>query len=383
MPVDIGVPFNRPLVIGTELDAIERAMLSGNMAGNGPFTGECESQLVALTGAPYALLTPSCTHALEMAAILIGIEPGDEVIMPSWTFVSTANAFVLRGAVPVFVDVEPLTGNLDVRLLDAAITDKTRAIVTVHYGGMCCDMDALLAFARRYELWVIEDAAQALMSTWKGKPLGAIGHLGAYSFHASKNITSAGEGGALLVNEPSLQQRAEIIREKGTNRAAFLRNESRGYEWLDIGSSYLPGECQAAALSVQLPAAGKVTERRRYLWQRYQKSFFPVCESKSISLFSIPENCHHNAHLFGLKMPDPTSRKSLQASLAEEGVIAQTHYVPLHSSPAGRRYGRIAGSMRKTDFLAECLLRLPLYFALTDAEQDFVIDKVMEGLMRV
>lgn len=381
MPEECRVPFNRPLFLGPELAAMETAMSSGALAGNGPFTHACEAWLREYSGSAGALLVPSCTHALEMAAILINIGPGDEVIMPSWTFVSTANAFALRGARPVFVDICPDTGNLDARLIEAAITDKTRAIVPVHYGGVACDMASIMGIANQYGLWVIEDAAQALMSSWRDKPLGGIGHLGAFSFHATKNLTSAGEGGALLINDPALVARAEIIRDKGTDRAAFLRGDASTYEWKDIGSSYLPSECQAAALSVQLKVAQAVTQRRLDIWERYQVSLSPDCQLSGVSLLSEPEDCHHNAHLFAMKMPDGGRRANLQQRLADAGVAAVSHYVPLHSAPAGRRYGRAAGSMRETDCLAECLLRLPLYYALTDAEQDFVIDKV-QGVLK-
>lgn len=376
-----GVPFNRPLFLGPELAAMETAMSSGALAGNGPFTHVCEAWLREYSGSAGALLVPSCTHALEMAAIMINIGPGDEVIMPSWTFVSTANAFVLRGARPVFVDICPDTGNLDARLIEAAITDKTRAIVPVHYGGVACDMASIMGIANQYGLWVIEDAAQALMSSWRDKPLGGIGHLGAFSFHATKNLTSAGEGGALLINDPVLVARAEIIRDKGTDRAAFLRGEASSYEWKEIGSSYLPSECQAAALSAQLEAAQAVTQRRLDIWERYRESLSPDCQLSGVSLLRVPEDCRHNAHLFAMKMPDGGRRANLQQRLADAGVAAVSHYVPLHSAPAGRRYGRTVGSMRETDCMAECLLRLPLYYALTDAEQDFVIDRV-QGLLK-
>jgi dTDP-4-amino-4,6-dideoxygalactose transaminase len=377
------VPFNRPLFLGPELAAMESAMSSGSLAGNGPFTHACEAWLREYSGSAGALLVPSCTHALEMAAILLNIGPGDEVIMPSWTFVSTANAFVLRGARPVFIDICPDTGNLDARLIEAAITDTTRAIVPVHYGGVACDMADIMSIASHYGLWVIEDAAQALMSAWRDKPLGGIGHLGAFSFHATKNLTSAGEGGALLINDPDLLARAEIIREKGTDRAAFLRGEARTYEWQDIGSSYLPSECQAAALTVQLEAAREVTQWRRYIWERYQKSLSPYCQMNGTSLFRIPEDCRHNAHMFGIKVPDRKSRSKLQQWLAEDDVFVASHYVPLHSAPAGRRYGRVAGSLQETDEMAGRLLRLPLYYSLTEIEQDYVIEKVRLGLNRL
>ena len=373
------VPFNRPLYLGPELAAMATAMSSGALAGNGPFTHFCETWLKEYIGSA-ALLVPSCTHALEMAAILINIRPGDEVIMPSWTFVSTANAFVLRGARPVFIDISADTANLDARLIEPAITDKTRAIVPVHYGGFACDMTSIMGIAREYGLWVIEDAAQALMSTWRDKPLGGIGHLGAFSFHATKNLTSAGEGGALLINDQALLARAEVIREKGTDRAAFLRGEACTYEWKDIGSSYLPSDCQAAALSVQFEVAEVVTQRRQDIWERYKVSLSPDCQLNRVALFKSPEDCGHNGHLFALKMPDGRRRANLQQRLADAGVTAASHYAPLHSSPAGRRYGRVAGSMRETDCMAECLLRLPFYYALTDVDQSFVIDKVKEGL---
>ncbi len=376
------VPFNRPLFLGPELAAMEAAMSSGALAGNGPFTRGCEAWLREYSGSAGALLVPSCTHALEMAAILINIGPGDEVIMPSWTFVSTANAFVLRGARPVFVDICPDTGNLDTRLIEAAITDKTRAIVPVHYGGGACDMTIIMGIANHYGLWVIEDAAQALMSTWRDKPLGGIGHLGAFSFHATKNLTSAGEGGALLINDPTLSARAEVIREKGTDRAAFLRGEASNYEWKDIGSSYLPSECQAAALSVQLEVAQVVTQRRLDIWERYQEALSADCQLSGVSLLRVPGGCSHNAHLFTIKMPDGRRRANLQQRLADAGVEAVPHYVPLHSTSAGRRYGKVAGRMEVTDCLAESLLRLPLYYSLEDTEQDFVIDKVKDGLKR-
>jgi dTDP-4-amino-4,6-dideoxygalactose transaminase len=377
------IPFNRPLFLGPELSAMEAAMSSGALAGNGHFTHACEAWLREYSGSAGALLVPSCTQALEMAAILLNIAPGDEVIMPSWTFVSTANAFVLRGARPVFVDICPDTGNLDTRLIEAAITNNTRAIVPVHYGGAACDMAGIMGIANHYGLWVIEDAAQALMSTWRDKPLGGIGHLGAFSFHATKNLTSAGEGGALLINDPALLARAEIIREKGTDRAAFLRGESRTYEWQDIGSSYLPSECQAAALMVQLEVAREVTQRRRYIWERYQKLLSRDCQVSGTSLFRIPGDCHHNAHMFGMRVPDRKSRSKLQQWLAEEGVFVASHYVPLHSAPAGRRYGRVVGNLQETDEMAGRLLRLPLYYSLTDIEQDYVIEKVKSGLNRL
>jgi len=373
------IPFNRPLLLGPEFAAMEAVMASGEMAGNGPYTHACEAWLREYS----VLLVPSCTNALEMAAMLLNIEPGDEVIMPSWTFVSTANAFVLRGGRPVFIDICPDTGNLDPRLIEAAITGKTRAIVPVHYGGFACDMDTIMDIAGQYGLWVIEDAAQALMSTWKGRALGSIGHLGTFSFHATKNFTSAGEGGALLINDPVLLARAEIIREKGTDRSAFLRGEASVYEWQDIGSSYLLSECQAAALLVQLEAAGEITRRRRLIWDRYQESLLVDCQINDVSVLNVPDGCSHNAHMFAVRTANLQTRIKLQEWLEAEGVVSATHYVPLHSAPAGRRYGNAIGSLHQTDAMAGCLLRLPLYYSLTDAEQDRVIKAVMLGLEKI
>ena len=374
------VPFNRPLYLPEQLRAIEQALAGGQLAGNGPFTQRCEAWLRNYSGSPCALLTPSCTHALEMAALLIDVGPGDEVIMPSWTFVSTANAFVLRGATPVFVDVRAETGNLDERLIEAAITAKTRAIVPVHYGGVACDMDAIMTIAERHKLWVIEDAAQGLLGTWRGKALGAIGHLGAYSFHATKNYTSGGEGGALLVNCPELAARAEIIREKGTNRSAFSRGDVNRYQWLEVGSSYLPGELQAAALSVQLNVAQQVNQTRRRHWEHYYQSLQASCLAAGVALSVVPEGANHNGHLFFLLARDRLHREHLLQVLNADGVMAQSHYEPLHLSPAGMAFGRFAGLDVKTLAMHDTLLRLPIYYSLGEAEQDYVIERVRVAL---
>lgn len=377
----MSVPFNRPVVLGTEREAMERVMESGELAGNGAATRHCEKLLRGLTGAASALLTPSCTHALEMAALLLNIRPGDEVIMPSWTFVSTANAFVLRGATPIFIDIRPDTCNLDESLIEAAITPNTKAIVAVHYGGVPCEMDAIMAIAERHHLWVVEDAAQALMSSWKGKALGTIGHLGAYSFHATKNYTSGGEGGALLINAPSLRERAEIIREKGTNRGAYARNETSKYEWLDIGSSYLLGELPSACLSVQLESAHDINCRRLTLWHQYYASLEAACLGERVILPSAPVDGRHNGHNFYLRTHAPLRRDSLISRLNHSGVMAQRHYEPLHLSPAGKRFGRFVGSDKHTISVYKSILRLPMYYSLTEKEQQHVVECVLNSLL--
>ncbi|ERP93185.1 hypothetical protein Q670_07335 [Alcanivorax sp. P2S70] len=376
MNLSLNIPFNRPLMIGGEPEAIQEAVHSGMLAGNGSFTSYCEGLLSKLVGALDVLLTPSCTHALEMAALLIDIGPGDEVIMPSWTFVSTANAFVLRGAIPVFVDISTADGNLDVTLIEAAITPRTRAIVPVHYGGVACDMDAIMLIAERHALWVIEDAAQAVMSNYKNRHLGSIGHLGAFSFHATKNYTSGGEGGALVVNDASFLDRARILREKGTNREAFASGAVNQYQWLDIGSSFLMSELQAAFLSVQLDAAQAVKFERRARWENYASELAPLSDFHGIKQASVPDWADHNGHIFFLKARDLRARNELLAGLNAKGVCAQAHYVPLHLSPAGKQFGRNVGACSKTVELYERLVRLPVFHSLTDGEQAYVIDSV-------
>jgi len=372
------VPFNRPLVLGCESDAIAQALAYGELAGGGRYTKRCEAWLSRHANTSSSLLTPSCTHALEMAALLVDIQPGDEVIMPSWTFVSTANAFVLRGATPVFVDVRLDTCNLDERLIEQAITPKTKGIVPVHYAGVSCEMDAIMAIAERYGLWVIEDAAQAMMATYKERPLGGIGHLGAYSFHATKNYTSGGEGGALLISRAELTDRASIIREKGTNREAFSRGAVDRYCWLDIGSSYLPSEVQSAALSAQLSQAEKVNRRRVMLWERYFQELEGVCFRHGIYLPAVPEGCQHNGHLFYLRCDNKAVRDTLLSQLLGLGIMAQTHYEPLHLSPGGRKFGRVSGDHPHTIKVSNGLLRLPLHYALAEAEQAYVIESLIE-----
>jgi len=359
----MNIPFNRPYMTGRELANIAKSHENGMLAGDGPFTEACSAWLERETGTRKALLTHSCTAALDMAAILAGIEPGDEVVMPSYTFVSTANAFVLRGGVPVFVDIRPDTLNLDETRVEAAITSRTRAIVPVHYAGVGCEMDTLLDIAKRRNLLVIEDAAQGVMTTYKGRALGALGHLGALSFHETKNVIS-GEGGALLVNDPRFIERAEIVREKGTDRSRFFRGQVDKYTWVDIGSSYLPGEIVAAFLLAQLEEAASITARRIELWNAYHDRLAAAERADRIRRPVIPPECRHNAHLYYVLLPDLATRKRLIRDLAERGIMAVFHYVPLHSSPAGRRFGRAAGAMPVTDDVASRLLRLPLWIGL-------------------
>jgi dTDP-4-amino-4,6-dideoxygalactose transaminase len=354
------IPFNKPYMTGRELWYIAQAHTKGHLSGDGMFTKKCHEWLESTTGTRKALLTHSCTAALEMAALLADIGPGDEVIMPSFTFVSTANAFVLRGAVPVFIDIRPDTLNLDEQKIEQAITPRTKAIVAVHYAGVGCDMDAIMAIAQRHALLVIEDAAQGIQSTYKGRPLGTIGHLGAYSFHETKNIIS-GEGGALLVNDERFIERAEIIREKGTNRSKFFRGEVDKYTWVDVGSSYLPSELVAAFLYAQIEQAEQITASRLDLWDYYHTQFADLEEAGMLRRPLVPETCEHNAHMYYILLQDETTRSKLIARLKQEGIHCVFHYVPLHSSPMGRQVGRTAGSMDNTDYFSERLLRLPLW----------------------
>ena len=360
------VPFNRPYMTGKELGYIARAHQNSMLAGDGPFTAACSRWLEQRTGTRKALLTHSCTAALDIAAILAGVVPGDEVIMPSYTFVSTANAFVLRGGVPVFVDIRADTLNLDASLIESAITPRTRAIVPVHYAGVACEMDAILEIARRRGLLVIEDAAQGLMSDYRGRALGALGALGALSFHETKNVIS-GEGGALLVNDERLIARAEIVREKGTDRSRFFRGEVDKYTWVDIGSSFLPGEIVAAFLLAQMEDADSITARRLELWQRYHARFEPLERAGRLRRPLIAAGCRHNAHLYYILLPSLELRTRLMARLKALGILSVFHYVPLHSSPAGRRFGRVSGSMANTDDLSARVLRLPLWIGLDPA----------------
>ncbi|RRZ87540.1 dTDP-4-amino-4,6-dideoxygalactose transaminase [Erwinia sp. 198] len=371
------IPFNAPPVVGTELEYMQSAMGSGKLCGDGGFTRRCQQWMENRFGSRKVLLTPSCTASLEMAAILIDIQPGDEVIMPSYTFVSTANAFVLRGATIVFVDIRPDTLNIDEKLIEAAITEKTRAIVPVHYAGVPCEMDAIVALAEKHKLYVIEDAAQGVMSTYKGKALGTIGHIGCFSFHETKNYTAGGEGGATLINDPVLVERAEIIREKGTNRSQFFRGQVDKYTWRDIGSSYLMADLQAAYLWAQLEEAKRINEQRLRLWQNYYDALLPVAASGRISLPTIAPDCQHNAHMFYIKLHDNDDRNALINWLKEAEILAVFHYIPLHSSPAGQRFGRFHGADRYTTAESERLLRLPLFYNLSDNNQKTVINSLL------
>lgn len=362
------IPFNKPYMTGKELVYIAQAHENLHLAGHGAFTRKCQSWLETTTGAHRAFLTHSCTAALEMAAILAEIRPGDEVIMPSYTFVSTANAFVLRGAVPVFVDIRLDTLNIDETKIVEAISHRTRAIAPVHYAGVACEMDAIMETAARHDLLVIEDAAQGIMSTYKGRPLGTIGHLGAYSFHETKNIIS-GEGGALLVNDGSRSERAEIIWEKGTNRSQFFRGQVDKYTWVDIGSSYLPGEVVAAFLWAQMEQAESITQRRLAVWNQYHASLQSAEAAGLLRRPIIPEHCRHNAHMYYVLLDSPETRTRAIEGLKRLGINAVFHYVPLHSAPQGRRCARAATSMRNTEFASERLLRLPLWVGMQDAGQ--------------
>ena len=358
------IPFNAPPVVGTELDYMQSAMNSGKLCGDGGFTRRCQQWLEQHFGSEKVLLTPSCTASLEMAALLLDIQPGDEVIMPSYTFVSTANAFVLRGAKIVFVDIRPDTMNIDETLIEAAITDKTRAIVPVHYAGVACEMDTIMGLATKHNLYVVEDAAQGVMSTYKGRALGTIGHIGCFSFHETKNYTAGGEGGATLINDKKLVERAEIIREKGTNRSQFFRGQVDKYTWVDVGSSYLPGEMTAAYLYAQLEHGQEINGERLKWWNMYHRALAPLEEQGVLRRPCVPEHCTHNAHMYYVLLRSMEERARLINKLAEHGIKAVFHYIPLHSSPAGMRFGRSAGAMPHTDRTSDTLLRLPLYYDL-------------------
>ncbi|RDI40105.1 dTDP-4-amino-4,6-dideoxygalactose transaminase [Falsibacillus pallidus] len=369
------IPFNVPLVTGRERTYVEQVISSGKFSGDQPFTKLCSEWLEQKLGCQKALLTPSCTHSLEMAAILANIGEGDEVIMPSYTFVSTANAFVLRGAKIVFVDIEPQTMNIDSALIENAVTERTKAIVVVHYGGVSCEMETIMELARKHSLLVIEDAAQALMAEYKGNPLGTIGDIGCLSFHETKNY-HCGEGGALLINRPVLVDRAEIIREKGTNRSRFFRGQIDKYTWVDIGSSYLMNELSAAFLYAQLEEAEKVNEVRKRLWVQYREALLPLVEKGWIEIAEIPEGCSHNAHLFFLKAKDLEERSNLIAFLKKAGIGAVFHYIPLHSTEIGRRVGRFHGEDLFTTKESERLVRLPMYYGLKQDDIEQVVKAI-------
>ncbi|MBZ6387269.1 MULTISPECIES: dTDP-4-amino-4,6-dideoxygalactose transaminase [Pantoea] len=371
------IPFNAPPIVGSELEYMQSAMASGKLCGDGGFTRRCQQWMEQRFGSKKVLLTPSCTASLEMAALLINLQPGDEVIMPSYTFVSTANAFVLRGATIVFVDIRPDTLNIDESKIEAAITEKTRAIVPVHYAGVACEMDAIMALAAQYKLWVIEDAAQGVMSRYKGRALGTIGHIGCFSFHETKNYTAGGEGGATLINDAALIERAEVIREKGTNRSQFFRGQVDKYTWRDIGSSYLMADLQAAYLWAQLEAAERVNQQRLRLWQRYYDALQPLAAKGRIELPTLPAACEHNAHMFYIKLRDSDDRQALISWMKEAEILTVFHYIPLHSSPAGEEFGRFHGEDLFTTRESERLLRLPLFYNLTDNNQNTVISSLL------
>tara|TARA_R110000868_G_scaffold10429_5_gene51231 strand:+ start:17933 stop:19063 length:1131 start_codon:yes stop_codon:yes gene_type:complete len=369
----VTIPYSKPSIEGNESVYVQEALAAAHLSGDGRFTKACNAFLEKKTAANKALLVHSCTAGLELAALLLDIAPGDEIIMPSYTFVSTANAFVLRGGVPVFIDVRPDTINMDETLIEQAITPRTRAIAPVHYAGVGCEMDTILDLAKTHDLAVVEDAAQGLGATYKGRALGTFGVFGALSFHASKNVIS-GEGGALFINDPAYAERAEIIREKGTNRGRFLRGEVDKYTWVDIGSSYLPSEIVAALLLAQLERADDINARRIAIWKRYHAALAPLQAAGGIRLPSVPTECQHNGHIYFMVFDDLDLKAKAQKALSDQGISAPAHYVPLHSSPGGLRFGRVAGSMAVTDEAGAGLLRLPAYAHMTSAEQDLVID---------
>lgn len=374
----MNIPFNKPYMTGKELWYIAQAHANGHLAGDGSFTKRCNTWLESRTGASKALLTHSCTAALEMAAILADLKPRDEVIMPSYTFVSTANAFVLRGAVPVFVDIRPDTLNIDETRIEAAVTERTRAIVPVHYAGVGCEMDTIMAIARKHNLLVIEDAAQGIMSTYKGRPLGSIGHMACLSFHETKNIIS-GEGGALLINDQSLAERAEVIREKGTNRSQFFRGQVDKYTWVDVGSSYLPSELISAFLWAQMEEADAITKRRLDIWDNYHQWFANLEKAEKVRRPTIPRECVQNAHMYYLLLPNLERRTAFIERLKAQSIHTVFHYIPLHSSPRGQAIGRVAGSMTNTDEAGDRLVRLPLWLGLESLQTE-VIEKVIDAV---
>ncbi|MCP4990428.1 MAG: dTDP-4-amino-4,6-dideoxygalactose transaminase [Colwellia sp.] len=372
------ISFNTPPLVGTESSYIAQALSNKKLSGDGPFNNKCQQWMQETFQSPLALLTPSCTASLEMAAILVDLQPGDEVIMPSYTFVSTANAFVLRGAKIVFVDIRPDTMNIDENKIEQAITDKTKAIVPVHYAGVACEMDKIMALASQYNLWVIEDAAQGVMSTYQGKALGTLGHIGCFSFHETKNYTAGGEGGAILVQDKTLLERAEIIREKGTDRSQFFKGQVNKYTWQDVGSSFLLSELQAAFLFAQFEAAETINSQRLSIWHQYYQNFTELAQANLVDLPTVPDNCVHNAHMFYLKLADIEQRSDFIRYLKESDVASVFHYIPLHSSPAGLRFGTFCGDDQFTTQESERLVRLPLFYQMTDVEIIKVVNVVRE-----
>ena len=371
------IPFNMPPYVGTENNYIKKAIENHKICGDGEFTKKCSAWIEEKTGTKKGLLTTSCTHALEMAALLLDIKPGDEVIMPSFTFVSTADAFVLRGAKAVFVDIRPDTMNINEELIEDAITDRTKAIVPVHYAGVACEMDRIMEIAAKHGLAVVEDAAQGVMSSYKGKALGTIGDFGCYSFHETKNY-SMGEGGALLIRDDARTEDAEIIREKGTNRSKFFRGQIDKYTWVNLGSSYLPSDMNAAYLWAQLEQAEEINENRLNSWTEYYNGLKDLADEGKIELPYIPGECVHNAHMFYIKAKDLEERTALIKYLKDNEINTAFHYIPLHSAPAGIKFGRFNGEDIYTTKESERLLRLPMYYQLTKEDRDKVIDKIRE-----
>lgn len=371
------IPFNKPPYTGNEEQHVLSAMKSDKISGDGKYTQLCHNWFNEELGCVKSLLTPNCTQALEMAAILIDIQSGDEVIMPSYTFVSTANAFVLRGAKIVFVDIRPDTMNIDENLIEQAITVKTKAIIPVHYAGVACEMDTIMGIAERHNLYVIEDAAQGMMATYKGKALGTIGHMGTFSFHETKNYTSGGEGGLLIINDEKFLIRAEMIREKGTNRSQFFRGMVDKYSWVDLGSSYLPSDIQAAYLYGQLEQAEKMNKERLATWNYYEENLQELADKNIITLPQIPADCTHNGHMFYIKLENINERSRLIDFLKLHGVMAVFHYIPLHSATAGKVFGRLDGNDNHTTTESEKLLRLPIYFGLHKADIKTVTNAIL------
>ena len=371
------ISFNVPPYTGKEIEHIKQAVENQKICGDGPFTKKCNEWIEKKTGTAKCLLTPSCTQATELAALLADIKEGDEIIMPAYTFVSTADAFVLRGAKPVFVDIRPDTMNIDETKIEAAITDRTRAIVPVHYAGVACEMDTIMDIANRHHLFVIEDAAQGIMASYKGKALGAIGDFGCYSFHETKNL-SMGEGGAILIKDAKYIEDAEIIREKGTNRSKYFRGQIDKYTWVNYGSSYLPSDMNAAYLWAQLELAQKITDVRLARWNQYNELLQPLKQRGILELPTVPEGCIHNAHMYYIKTKNIEERTRLIDFLKENGILAVFHYIPLHTAPAGIRFGEFRGEDVYTTKESERLLRLPMFYTLTEAEVEYIVGKVKE-----
>lgn len=371
------IPFNVPYLVGTEYENVTKAHQLGVLAGNGTFTKKCNNWLEQQTSSPKAFITQSCTVALEMMAFLLELTPGDEIIMPSYTFVSTANAFVIRGCIPVFVDIREDTLNIDERLIEAAITPRTRAIVAVHYAGVSCEMDTIMSIAERRNVWVLEDAAQGIKSYYKGNPLGAIGHLGAFSFHETKNI-SCGEGGALLVGAPELRSRADIVCQKGTNRTDFSNGLVDKYTWVDIGSSYSPSEITAAFLWSQFECADLITEQRLEAWNRYHILMEPLETAGYLKRPVVPSYSKHNGHIYYFLLKEEADRPKVLSHFKDNGIGAVFHYIPLHSSPGGKRYGRTHGKMGVTDMQSARLVRLPMWMGISEMQQKRVVRVLLE-----